>query len=100
MQAAFHTNDGSFVNNEFIDVYLITVTVEIPVQAFVLQQAEVAAVRSAHSVRMLHASACSIGLQVLLVTPCVCFHAATPTCGIRNTAASLSTSAEPVKRET
>lgn len=47
MQAAFHTNDGSFVNNEFIDVYLITVKDEIPVQTFVLQEEEVAAVRSA-----------------------------------------------------
>ena len=46
MQAAFHTNDGSFVNNEFIDVYLITINDEIPVQTFVLQQEEVAAVRS------------------------------------------------------
>lgn len=45
MQAAFHTNDGSFVNNEFIDVYLITVKDEIPVQTFVLQEEEVAAVR-------------------------------------------------------
>ncbi|KAL3140751.1 hypothetical protein ABBQ32_005304 [Trebouxia sp. C0010 RCD-2024] len=45
MQAAFNSNDESFVNNEFIDVYLLTLKEEIPVQAFVLQQEEVAAVR-------------------------------------------------------
>ena len=45
MQAAFDTNGGAFVNNEFIDVYLVTVKDEIPVNAFTLQQSEVAAVR-------------------------------------------------------
>lgn len=45
MQAAFDTNDGKFVNNEFIDVYLVTVKDEIPVGAFTLQESEVAAVR-------------------------------------------------------
>ena len=50
MQAAHNTNDVSFVNNEFMDVYLVTLKEEVPVQAFVLQPEEVAAVRSASSV--------------------------------------------------
>lgn len=45
MQAAFDTNGGSFVNNEFIDVYLVTVKAEVPIEAFTLQEDEVAAVR-------------------------------------------------------
>lgn len=45
MQAAFDTNDGKFVNNEFIDVYLVTVKDEIPVGVLTLQESEVAAVR-------------------------------------------------------
>ena len=45
MQAAFDTNGGSFVNNEFIDVYLVTVKAEVPIEAFTLQDDEVAAVR-------------------------------------------------------
>ena len=45
MQAAFDTNGGTFVNNEFIDVYLVTVKDEIPVGALTLQESEVAAVR-------------------------------------------------------
>lgn len=49
MQAAFHTNGGSFVNNEFIDVYLVTLKEEVPAHMFVLQPEEVAAVRSAHN---------------------------------------------------
>lgn len=46
MQAAFHTNGGCFVNNEFIDVYLVTLKEEVPAHMFVLQPEEVAAVRS------------------------------------------------------
>lgn len=45
MQSAFNTNDDTFVNNEFIDVYLVTVKDEVPVDSFTLQQSEVAAVR-------------------------------------------------------
>ncbi len=33
------------MNNEFIDVYLVTVKDEVPVEAFTLQEEEVAAVR-------------------------------------------------------
>lgn len=58
MQAAFNSNDESFVNNEFIDVYLLTLKEEIPVQAFVLQQEEVAAVRSAPSISATAHSLC------------------------------------------
>lgn len=50
MQAAHNTNDASFINNEFMDVYLVTLKEEVPVQAFVLQSEEVAAVRSASSI--------------------------------------------------
>ena len=52
MQAAHDTNDASFINNEFMDVYLVTLKEEVPVQAFVLQPEEVAAVRSASSIPM------------------------------------------------
>ena len=45
MQAAFDANGGTFVNNEFIDVYLVTVKDEIPLGAFTLQESEVSAVR-------------------------------------------------------
>ncbi|KAL0028681.1 hypothetical protein WJX79_010250 [Trebouxia sp. C0005] len=45
MQSAFDTNNDTFVNNEFIDVYLVTVKDEVPVDSFTLQQSEVAAVR-------------------------------------------------------
>jgi len=44
MQSAFNTNDDTFVNNEFVDVYLVTVKDEVPVDSFTLQQSEVAAV--------------------------------------------------------
>lgn len=50
MQAAHNTNDVTFVNNEFMDVYLVTLKQEVPVQAFTLQPEEVAAVRSASSI--------------------------------------------------
>lgn len=45
MQSSFNTNDDTFVNNEFIDVYLVTVKDEVSVDSFTLQQSEVAAVR-------------------------------------------------------
>lgn len=45
MQAPFHTDNGAFVNNEFIDVYLVTMKEEVPLESFTLQSDEVAAVR-------------------------------------------------------
>lgn len=63
MQAAFNTNDDSFVNNEFIDVYLLTLKEEVPVQQFVLQQEEVAAVRSASCISVTAPSLCETPRQ-------------------------------------
>jgi len=54
MQAAFNTNDDTFVNKEFIDVYLVTVKDEVPVETFTLQQSEVAAVRQVPAVLSRH----------------------------------------------
>lgn len=84
MQAAFNSNDESFVNNEFIDVYLLTLKEEIPVQQFILQQEEVAAVRSASSsgllrIRFAETSRPSIGHRVLLA-PCSWQHHKHPCC--------------------
>ena len=45
MQLASKSDDGSFVNNEFVDVYLVTTKDPLPLQAFSLQQEEVQAVR-------------------------------------------------------
>lgn len=45
MQIAHNTNDASFVNNEFVDVYLVTLKEEVSAQTYVLQPEEVAAVR-------------------------------------------------------
>lgn len=45
MQLASKSADGSFVNNEFVDVYLVTTKGPIPLEAFVLQEEEVQAVR-------------------------------------------------------
>ncbi|CAA7039372.1 unnamed protein product [Microthlaspi erraticum] len=39
------TNDGKFINNEFNDVYLVTVLHPIPLEAFTLQVEEVSAVK-------------------------------------------------------
>ncbi|KAL4592964.1 hypothetical protein LXL04_005973 [Taraxacum kok-saghyz] len=39
------TNNGSFINNEFDDVYLVTTVSPIPLEAFVLQESEVSAVK-------------------------------------------------------
>ncbi|KAM7459718.1 hypothetical protein LguiA_036712 [Lonicera macranthoides] len=38
-------NDGNFINNEFNDVYLVTTSAPIPVEAFTLQASEVSAVK-------------------------------------------------------
>ncbi|CAN1343933.1 Nudix hydrolase 3 [Linum perenne] len=38
-------NDGKFINNEFNDVYLVTTTDPIPLEAFTLQESEVSAVK-------------------------------------------------------
>ncbi|CAL1376969.1 unnamed protein product [Linum trigynum] len=38
-------NDGTFINNEFNDVYLVTTTDPIPLEAFTLQESEVSAVK-------------------------------------------------------
>lgn len=38
-------NDGNFINNEFNDVYLVTTVAPIPLEAFTLQETEVAAVK-------------------------------------------------------
>lgn len=45
MQLASKSEDGSFVNNEFVDVYLITTREPIQVESFSLQEEEVQAVR-------------------------------------------------------
>ncbi|KAL9265775.1 Nudix hydrolase 3-like protein [Drosera capensis] len=42
------TNDGTFVNNEFNDVCLVTTLDPIPLEAFVLQETEVSAVKYVH----------------------------------------------------
>ncbi|CAL9241276.1 unnamed protein product [Arabidopsis halleri] len=39
------TNDGKFINNEFNDVYLVTILHPIPLEAFTLQKEEVSAVK-------------------------------------------------------
>ncbi|KAF8103087.1 hypothetical protein N665_0188s0045 [Sinapis alba] len=39
------TNNGTFINNEFNDVYLVTVLHPIPLEAFTLQKEEVSAVK-------------------------------------------------------
>ncbi|CAH2067922.1 unnamed protein product [Thlaspi arvense] len=39
------TNDGKFINNEFNDVYLVTIVEPIPLEAFTLQEEEVSAVK-------------------------------------------------------
>ncbi|KAI3522348.1 hypothetical protein L1887_00057 [Cichorium endivia] len=39
------TNNGSFINNEFDDVYLVTTVSPIPLEAFTLQESEVSAVK-------------------------------------------------------
>lgn len=38
-------NDGTYINNEFNDVYLVTTVSPIPAEAFTLQQSEVSAVK-------------------------------------------------------
>ncbi|KAL3599537.1 hypothetical protein D5086_007455 [Populus alba] len=38
-------NDGKFINNEFNDVYLVTTVDPIPLEAFILQETEVSAVK-------------------------------------------------------
>ncbi|KAF4394724.1 hypothetical protein F8388_015630 [Cannabis sativa] len=38
-------NDGTFINNEFNDVYLVTTLDPIPLEAFTLQESEVSAVK-------------------------------------------------------
>lgn len=38
-------NDGTFINNEYIDVYLVTTPAPIPLEAFTLQETEVSAVK-------------------------------------------------------
>ncbi|GMN48060.1 hypothetical protein TIFTF001_017242 [Ficus carica] len=38
-------NDGTFINNEFCDVYLVTTLYPIPLEAFTLQETEVSAVK-------------------------------------------------------
>ncbi|KAK4422443.1 Nudix hydrolase 3 [Sesamum alatum] len=38
-------NDGKFINNEYNDVYLVTVVDPIPLEAFTLQESEVSAVK-------------------------------------------------------
>ena len=45
MQTQYKSDDGSFVNNEFVDVYLVTLQEPIAPEAFPLQQEEVAAVK-------------------------------------------------------
>ena len=45
MQTQFKSDDGSFINNEFVDVYLVTIPEPIPLEEFPLQQEEVAAVK-------------------------------------------------------
>ncbi|GBG65049.1 hypothetical protein CBR_g49119 [Chara braunii] len=42
------TNNGSFINNEFADVYLVTTPEPIPRTAFTLQKSEVADVKYMH----------------------------------------------------
>ncbi|DBA87562.1 TPA: hypothetical protein ACH3X1_004587 [Trebouxia sp. C0004] len=54
MQSAFNTNDDTFVNNEFIDVYLVTIKHEVPVDSFTLQQSEVASIRQVPAVLSRH----------------------------------------------
>ncbi|XP_057966891.1 nudix hydrolase 3 isoform X2 [Malania oleifera] len=39
------TNNGNFINNEFIDVYLVTTLAPIPLETFTLQETEVSAVK-------------------------------------------------------
>ncbi|KAL1832256.1 hypothetical protein ACET3Z_001907 [Daucus carota] len=39
------TNGGTFINNEYCDVYLVTTLEPIPLQAFTLQESEVSAVK-------------------------------------------------------
>ncbi|XP_062112889.1 nudix hydrolase 3 [Humulus lupulus] len=39
------TNEGTFINNEFNDVYLVTTLDPIPLEAFTLQESEVSAVK-------------------------------------------------------
>ncbi|KAJ0770423.1 putative isopentenyl-diphosphate Delta-isomerase [Helianthus annuus] len=39
------TNNGTFFNNEFDDVYLVTTVAPIPLEAFTLQESEVSAVK-------------------------------------------------------
>ncbi|KAI3687264.1 hypothetical protein L1987_80958 [Smallanthus sonchifolius] len=39
------TNNGTFINNEFDDVYLVTTVAPIPLEAFTLQESEVSAVK-------------------------------------------------------
>jgi len=39
------TNNGTFINNEYSDVYLVTTLTPIPLEAFTLQESEVSAVR-------------------------------------------------------
>ncbi|XP_010532066.1 PREDICTED: nudix hydrolase 3-like isoform X2 [Tarenaya hassleriana] len=39
------TNDGKYVNNEFNDVYLVTILDPIPLEAFALQDEEVSAIK-------------------------------------------------------
>ncbi|EPS60055.1 hypothetical protein M569_14749, partial [Genlisea aurea] len=39
------TNNGTFINNEFNDVYLVTTAEPIPLKAFTLQESEVSAVK-------------------------------------------------------
>ncbi|KAI3750791.1 hypothetical protein L2E82_21617 [Cichorium intybus] len=39
------TNGGKFIDNEFDDVYLVTTTAPIPLEAFTLQESEVSAVK-------------------------------------------------------
>ncbi|CAG7905017.1 hypothetical protein IGI04_029143 [Brassica rapa subsp. trilocularis] len=41
-------NDGKFINNEFNDVYLVTILHPIPLEAFTLQKEEVSAVKYIH----------------------------------------------------
>ncbi|XP_071700414.1 nudix hydrolase 3-like [Rutidosis leptorrhynchoides] len=39
------TNNGTFINNEFDDVYLVTTVAPIPLEAFTLQESEVSTVK-------------------------------------------------------
>ncbi|GLT38246.1 hypothetical protein SLA2020_125070 [Shorea laevis] len=41
-------NDGKFINNEFNDVYLVTILDPIPLEAFTLQETEVSTVKYIH----------------------------------------------------